>query len=196
MKKICALAGILISLLITVIVVNAKQEHIQKDLAEQVFRFHVLANSDSEEDQELKLKVKEEIISYMKQEIPESDSVETTKEWAGENLKEIIKVAEGVIDEEGFAYAVKAEVTNCYFPEKTYGDVTFPAGNYDALRVEIGAGEGQNWWCVLYPNLCFIDAVHAVVPDEGKEELKGVLEEDTYRRVTATTRFKLSWFFF
>ena len=196
MKKICVLAGILISLLVTGIVVNAKQSQMQQELAEEVFRFHVLANSDSKEDQTLKMQVKEAVIAYMKEEIPSSDSVETTKEWARTHLDAIVTLAEAVIVEEGYAYEVTAEVTTCDFPEKTYGDITFPSGEYEALRIEIGEAKGQNWWCVLYPNLCFIDAVHAVVPDEGKKDLKKVLEEDTYEMVTATTRFRIGWFFF
>ena len=196
MKKICVLGGILISLLVTGIVVNTKQSRMQQDLAKEVFRFHVLANSDSEEDQALKMQVKEAVIAYMKEEIPSSDSVEMTKEWAKSHLDAIVNLAEAVLLEEGYAYEVTAEVTTCDFPEKTYGDITFPSGEYEALRIEIGEAKGQNWWCVLYPNLCFIDAVHAVVPEEGKKDLKNVLEEDTYEMVTATSRFKIGWFFF
>ena len=196
MKKTCAMVGVLIGILITGLIVNAKKSEMQGELAEQVFRFHVLANSDSEEDQALKMKVKEAIIAYMKQELPQSDSVETTKKWARENFVQIEQVAAEIIAEEGYEYSVKAEVTTCDFPDKTYGDITFPAGEYEALRIEIGQGKGQNWWCVLYPNLCFIDAVHAVVPEKGKNELKEVLEEDTYEMVTTTTRFKIGWFFF
>lgn len=196
MKKTCAMVGVLIGILITGLIVNAKKSEMQGELAEQVFRFHVLANSDSGEDQALKMKVKEAIIAYMKQELPQSDSVETTKKWARENLVQIQQVAAEIIAEEGYEYSVKAEVTICDFPDKTYGDITFPAGEYEALRIEIGQAKGQNWWCVLYPNLCFIDAVHAVVPEKGKNELKEVLEEDTYEMVTTTTRFKIGWFFF
>lgn len=196
MKKICVLAGILISIVVTGIVVNARQSRMQQDLAEEVFRFHVLANSDSEEDQALKMQVKEAVLSYMKEEIPESDSVETTKEWARGHLNAIVNLAEAVIREEGYSYEVMAEVTTCDFPDKTYGDITFPSGTYEALRIEIGEAEGQNWWCVLYPNLCFMDAVHAVVPEKGKKDLKKVLDDDTYEMVTATSRFKIGWFFF
>ena len=196
MKKICVLAGVLISLLVTGIVVNAKQSQMQEDLAKEVFRFHVLANSDSDEDQALKMQVKEAVIAYMQEEIPESDSVETTKEWARSHLDAIVNLAKAVIREEGYDYPVMAEVTTCDFPDKTYGDITFPSGRYEALRIEIGEANGQNWWCVLYPNLCFIDAVHAVVPEEGKKDLKKVLQEDTYEMVTATSRFKIGWFFF
>ena len=196
MKKICVLAGILISLLVTGIMVNAKQSQLQEDLAKEVFRFHVLANSDSDEDQALKMQVKEAVIAYMKEEIPDSDSVETTKEWARNHLDAIVNLAKAVIREEGYDYPVIAEVTTCDFPDKTYGDITFPSGRYEALRIEIGEANGQNWWCVLYPNLCFIDAVHAVVPEDGKKDLKKVLQEDTYEMVTATSRFKIGWFFF
>lgn len=196
MKKICVLAGILISLVVTGIMVNAKQSQMQEDLAKEVFRFHVLANSDSDEDQALKMQVKEAVIAYMKEEIPNSDSVETTKEWARNHLDAIVNLAKAVIREEGYDYPVIAEVTTCDFPDKTYGDITFPSGRYEALRIEIGEANGQNWWCVLYPNLCFIDAVHAVVPEEGKKDLKKVLQEDTYEMVTATSRFKIGWFFF
>ena len=196
MKKISVLIGILISLVITGSLVNAKQSHMQKDLAEQVFRFHVLANSDSDEDQELKMQVKEAVISYMKEEIPGSDSVETTKNWAREHLQEIADLSKQIVDSKGYDYPVKAKVTTCDFPEKSYGDVTFPSGEYEALRIEIGEAQGQNWWCVLYPNLCFTDAVHGVVPDKGKNNLKKVLEEDTYEMVTATSRFRIGWFFF
>ena len=196
MKKVCVLAGILISLVVTGIVVNAKHSQMQEDLAKEVFRFHVLANSDSDEDQALKMQVKEAVIAYMQEEIPESDSVETTKEWARSHLDAIVNLAKAVIREEGYDYPVMAEVTTCEFPDKTYGDITFPSGRYEALRIEIGEANGQNWWCVLYPNLCFIDAVHAVVPEEGKKDLKKVLQEDTYEMVTATSRFKIGWFFF
>ncbi len=196
MKKICVLSGILISLLITGIIMNRKQIGMQQELAGSVLRFHVLANSDSREDQALKMQVKEAVLSYMEEELPESDSVETTKTWAVSHLAQIEKLAGQLIFEKGYDYSVKAEVTTCKFPEKTYGDITFPPGEYEALRIEIGEAKGQNWWCVLYPNLCFIDAVHAVVPDEGKRELKEVLEEDTYSMVTAKPRFKIGWFFF
>lgn len=189
----CALG---ISLLATGGIVYAHQEElhqqeIQQGLAEEVFRFHVLANSDSAADQELKMQVKEAVISYIKEELPDSENAEETKKWAKSHLNEIEAVAEEEIEKAGSDYEVKAEVTNCAFPQKVYGDVTFPAGYYDALRIEIGEAEGQNWWCVLYPNLCFMDSVRAVVPDEGKEQLKEVLTEEEYEEITEV---KIEWF--
>lgn len=193
---ICTALALLISIGATGILTQAKVTEVQKKMADEVFRFHVLANSDSKKDQELKMKVKEAVIGYMKEQLPESESVEMTRVWAKTHIREIEDLAEETLRKEGCKDEVRAEVTNCYFPEKTYGDITFPKGRYNALRIEIGEAKGHNWWCVLYPNLCFIDAVHAVVPDEGKEELKEVLDEEEYEMVTATSKFKIKWFFF
>lgn len=176
--------------------VEAKVSDVQQKLAGEVLRFHVLANSDRENDQNLKMKVKERVISYMKEQLPNAENVEVAKAWTRSHAGELEKVAQEVIREEGYTYSIKAELTTSYFPDKTYGDVMFPAGWYEALRIEIGNAKGQNWWCVLYPNLCFLDAVHAVVPEEGKQELETVLEEEEYEMVTATSKFKIKWFFF
>lgn len=176
--------------------VEAKVSSVQQKLAGEVLRFHVLANSDREKDQNLKMKVKERVISYMKEQLPNAENVEMTKAWTRSHAGDLEKVAQEVVWEEGYTYSVKAELTTSYFPNKTYGDVMFPAGWYEALRIEIGSAQGKNWWCVLYPNLCFLDAVHAVVPEEGKRELETVLEEEEYEMVTATSKFKIKWFFF
>ena len=193
---ICMILALLIATCTSGILTEAKVVKVQEKMAEEVFRFHVLANSDSKEDQALKMQVKENVIAYMKEELPESENVEMTKNWAASHLEEIEAVATETLRKEGCNDSVHAEVTNCYFPDKTYGDITFPQGYYDALRIEIGEAKGQNWWCVLYPNLCFVDAIHAVVPDEGKEELKEVLDEEEYEMVTARSKFKVKWFFF
>lgn len=202
-KRICILGAVFVAALLTVGVVRARESayeqkmaQLQDGIAGEVFRFHVLANSDEEKDQALKLKVRDAVIAYMKSEIADSASAEETKRWSREHLQEIEEVSEKVIREEGFSYTVKAEVRWCDFPDKTYGDVFFPAGRYEALRIEIGAAKGHNWWCVLYPNLCFTGAVHAVVPEEGKEQLKTTLDEEEYEMVTEPSRFKIKWFFF
>lgn len=201
--KICVVLAILIALVLTGAIVKrgelrveAKVKKTQQDMAKEVFRFHVLANSDSDEDQALKMQVKETVIAYMKQELPDAKSAAETKQWAMTHEKEIESAALKVIKDAGYDYKATAKVTTCYFPDKTYGDVTFPAGDYEALRIEIGAAKGHNWWCVLYPNLCFVDATHAVVPEKGKQELQQVLTDDEYEMVTATTKFKIKWFFF
>lgn len=177
------------------IAVDAKMIKTQQELAKEVLRFHILANSDSDEDQNLKMQVKEEVLKFMKSQLPKSHSVDETKAWASGHIADIEELVEEMIAEKGYSYPVHAEVTFCDFPDKTYGDVTFPAGRYEALRIEIGEAKGHNWWCVLYPNLCFVDAANAVVPEEGKEELQEVLTEDEYHMITATSKVKIKWFF-
>ena len=175
------------------------QEQTQKHLAQEVFRFHVLANSDSEKDQNLKLQVRDAVLDYMKEELSEEPEekqcLKQTVQWARTHTDEIRAIGEKTVATAGEDQSVNVAVTTCYFPDRTYGDVTFPAGNYQALRVELGSAEGHNWWCVLYPNLCFLDTTNAVVPDKGKKQLKQVLTEEEYSKVTANTKFKIGWYF-
>lgn len=197
-KGIIVVLSLVIAVLVTGMVTwktsVMAQEKTQEHLAQEVLRFHVLANSDSEEDQQLKMQVKEAVIAYLEEELPEGLDVDETKDWVKRHTDELELVSQNVVEAKGYVYPVSAAVTTCYFPQKSYGDVTFPKGNYTALRVEIGAAKGQNWWCVLYPNLCFLDAVNAVVPEEGKEELKNVLTEDEYEQVTADTKYEIKWY--
>ena len=168
----------------------------QEGIAKEIIRFHVIANSDSEEDQALKLEVKDEMVDYLKDILADADTVEASKEAISENLDIIEARAFEAVRSRGYGYQVKAEVTNCYFPIKTYGDCTFPAGYYDALRITIGKAEGKNWWCVLFPNLCFIDSIHGIVPEEEKEELQDVLTEDEYDSLfTQDKKFQIKWKF-
>lgn len=199
-KLICMLLAVLTGCVVTGAAMRGKAleykiEETQKGLAEEVFRFHVLANSNSEADQELKLKVRDGVISYMKEQLPENADKEKTKWWAKEHLQELETVAGEIIGNEGYSYKVSAKVETISFPKKTYGDITFPAGDYEALRILIGEANGNNWWCVLYPNLCFVDSIHAVVPKEEKEELKEVLTDEEYEVITVGTKFKIKWFF-
>ena len=126
-----------------------------------------------------------------------SMSCQKVKIWAAGHLDEIEEEALKVVFAEGFDYPVTANVTKCYFPDRRYGDVLFPKGYYKALRVEIGEAAGHNWWCVLYPALCFTDATCAVVTEDGENELEKVLDEDAFKTVTATsTNFKIKSFFY
>ena len=141
---------------------------------EDFIRLHVVANSDSDKDQALKLKVRDHIIDYVNDEmvreaVRKSDgtegyvgySIEESRAFITDNLDEIVDVAEKVISEEGYDYDVNAEFGVSWIPQKTYGSVIFPAGNYEALKILIGEASGRNWWCVLYPPLCLIDTSDA-----------------------------------
>lgn len=199
-KWVMAVSAVILSAMLTACVwrtetVSAKMETAQKHMAEEVLRFHVLANSDSKEDQELKMTVKDEVVSWLEAKM-DCNSLEETKNFIRSHLTGIEEVAEETVRREGYSYPVQAALEWTDFPEKSYGDVTFPAGSYEALRIQIGEAKGHNWWCVLYPNLCFIDSVRAVVPEKGKKQLKDVLTDDEYDMVTATSKFKVKWFFF
>lgn len=200
MKRIKAAALVLIVVLCgavftRVMQVEAKANAVQEKLSGEVFRFHVIANSDSEEDQELKMKVKEAVVAYMRETLSGAENAAEAKAWAIRHKEELVRVSEEVLRAEGCSDKVTAEVVRCEFPDKTYGDITFPAGWYDALRIKIGKAQGNNWWCVLYPNLCFMDSVHAIVPKEGKEELRSVLTDEEYAMIVKGTPVKIKWFF-
>ena len=171
------------------------QAKVQKELADEVLRFHVLANSDSTLDQEMKLCVRNEILEFLQTEMPTGAGAEATKEWVRSHCDEIEQTAEKCLTEKGYDDPVNAAVTTTYFPEKKYQDMTFPAGNYKTLRIELGDAAGHNWWCVLYPNLCFLDTTNAVLPEKGKQQLKKVLTEEEYSEVTAGSKFQIRWFF-
>lgn len=178
------------------LLVDAKAQETQEHLAQEVLRFHVLADSDSEEDQEMKMQVKEAVLSYLEESMPREAEIEEIRQWVKWHLEDLEAVAVRTLREAGSTDTVTAELTKDYFPAKTYGDITFPAGEYEALRIKIGRAAGHNWWCCLYPNLCFVDAVHAVVPEEGKDALRQVLDKEEYKMITATTNFKIKLFFF
>lgn len=150
------------------------------DIADSVFRLHVIANSDSDEDQNLKYIVRDRVIEYMSSISQNASSKEDVIEIAKANLDKIQAIASQTIRENGYTYSVNVEVGNFSFPSKRYGDITLPPGYYDALRIKIGKAEGQNWWCVMFPPLCFVDVTSGVVPDESKEIMKENLSKEEF----------------
>ncbi len=153
---------------------------ISTDLQKNVFRLHVIANSDSEEDQNLKLKVRDNVIKYMNTLCSKTTSKEEAIEIANAHLNEFKKIALNTIKENGYNYDVNISIDNVFFPTKTYGDISLPEGYYDALRIKIGKAEGKNWWCVMFPPLCFVDVTSGIVPDDSKELLKENLSQEEY----------------
>ena len=149
-------------------------------LAREVLRLHVLANSDSDEDQALKLKVKSAVVDTLSPALPGTADKAAACRWVSENLDRLEAAAAGVIAAEGYDYPVTVSCETAWFPNKTYGNMLFPCGYYDALRVCIGDAKGSNWWCVLYPPLCFVDLTCGVVPEASREKLQAVLDEDDY----------------
>ncbi len=159
---------------------------INQGLADNLIRLHVVANSDSKEDQDLKLKVRDAVVDYMEFKLKDSHDIERTKFLINENMEGIREAVDSRIKGGGKDYSVDISLGVYPFPEKQYGDVTLPSGYYQALKVIIGKGGGANWWCVLFPPLCFIDASHGKVPDSLKTELKKSLTAEEYKIVTSS----------
>lgn len=157
-----------------------RQKQIQEGVAKEVIRLHVVANSDSEEDQTLKLEVKEKVVALLREKMKTDETVNQAEKTLRENLPQIEKTASDYIQKKGYDYEVKADVGKDFFPIKEYGDMTFPAGEYKALKVKIGKSQGKNWWCVMYPTLCFVDSTYQIVPEESKEKLKKTLTQEEY----------------
>ena len=172
---------------------------LQPSIASKILRFHVLANSDMQEDQAVKERVRDAVGLYLKPLLEEAEDLEETKQIVDENMDDIIAVAERTLQENGYDYSVSARITRTDFPEKSYGMYTFPAGEYEALQIVLGEGEGQNWWCVLYPNMCFRGSVFEVVEEEAGEALREVLSPWEYADVfdsgKVQLRFKFLEFF-
>ena len=168
---------------------------VSNNIADSVFRLHVIANSDSEEDQKLKLKVRDELLSYMNIISKDSTNKQEAMKIANEHKKEFKQIAEKVIKENGYDYTVNVQVGKADFPTKYYGDITLPAGTYDALKVKIGEAKGQNWWCVMFPPLCFVDVSTGIVPDNSKQELKQSLDDEEYDLISKTDDNEISFKF-
>ena len=173
------------------------------ELSDTVFRLHVLANSDSAEDQALKYKVRDNLISYMNTICNNTISKEEAISIATSHLEDFQKIAEQTILENKYNYPVKVQIGNFDFPTKTYGDISLPAGTYDALRVEIGEAKGQNWWCVMFPPLCFVNETTGEMDEAALQQLKAAVSEDEYELITSAEdgdlpvvmRFKVvDWF--
>jgi stage II sporulation protein R len=161
------------------------QTDMQEDIASEIIRFHVIANSDIEEDQALKLKVKTALIDALAPTLNQVNSVDEARDILNANLPQMEDLANQVIKDNGFSYTANASMEQGYFPLKVYGDLSLPPGKYEAVRIEIGSAKGQNWWCIMFPPLCFVDATYSVVPEDSKEQLKQVLTEEEYDAVFA-----------
>ena len=175
--------------------------NISNNISDTVFRLHVIANSDSKEDQDLKYKVRDDLIQYMNNICKDCKSKEEAIELVNLYKDTFKQIALKRITDEGFNYDVKIEIGNFDFPTKNYGDISLPAGFYDALKVEIGDAKGQNWWCVMFPPLCFVDISSGIVPEESKEYLKDNMNEEEFALVSDNSdsnikfKFKLLEFF-
>lgn len=213
------------ALFVNILFWSGQRMLLQRGIAEEVLRFHVLANSDSAADQAVKLEVRDAVLawleeaqversvtqgkketantgtetdsSFMSDLESEKNTKEKEEEFLRAHLTELEAVANNVLASKGQSYQAHAELTTCYFPERTYGACTFPSGWYEAFRIKLGKAKGHNWWCVLYPRLCFTDSLHAVVKEEEMQQLSDVLTEAEYDSLLhepSRWKFTFRWF--
>ena len=198
--KMVIILSLLLFLYTTICAISYAQ-NVSTDIANSVFRLHVIANSDSKEDQNLKLMVRDKLLAYMNSICENCSTKQDAIRIVEENQSTFEQIATNTIKEQGFSYPVKINIGNFEFPTKNYGDISLPAGYYDALRVEIGEAKGQNWWCVMFPPLCFVDISSGVVPDESKELMENNLTQEEFALVSEHSdseiqfKFKLLEFF-
>lgn len=201
-------SGIRIILLMTILMVSfaaiqfikyrtvVREEQLQVGIAEKIIRFHVIANSDNRVDQEMKYKVRDALIKELSSDLKSADDIDAGREIIISRLSLLEETAEDVLAQEGYRYPVTVSLEPCYFPMKVYGGYTFPPGTYEALQVKIGKAAGKNWWCVMFPPLCFVDETYSIVDGETEEQIKYLLTEEEYDAITrgdmpVKVRFKL-----
>jgi stage II sporulation protein R len=155
---------------------HSNSQEAYMNLKDGIIRLHVKANSDTEEDQALKLKVRDRILKETAPLLEKSESIEETRAIVKENLDNIKSIAEEVIKEEGKDYPVEVYFGMENFPTRKYGEMVLPAGEYEALLVTIGEGKGQNWWCVMFPPLCFVEMTHGIAANT--EESLDIVTDD------------------
>ena len=160
---------------------------LQQQISTQVLRFHIRANSDTVADQQKKLRIKQSLLEWLTPILSENTNKSETIQCIRKNLPDIRKKATRMAAPEPVTVTLQKE----WFPEKTYGTCTFPEGIYDALRVDIGQAKVHNWWCVLYPSLCFADALAPAMTEEGEQKLQQVLDEDAYDLLLHPQKLKI-----
>jgi stage II sporulation protein R len=143
------------------------------EFKDSLIRFHVIANSDNDDDQQLKLKVKNRVIDYLYPYLNSSQSLDESRKIIKDKMEDVKTLAQQVIKDNNYDYDVKVELSRENFPDKSYGNITLPQGNYEAFRIIIGSGQGRNWWCVMFPPLCFVDESKAQVEyDKTENKIK------------------------
>lgn len=184
--------GIVLSLFLGAHWTKGYSALIQNGIAAKVVRFHVLANSDTEADQALKLAVRDRVLADFSDLLTGCETKAESLALLRDAKQEICEAAAAEVRVQGYDYPVRVSLVREEFPVKAYGALRFPAGVYDALRIEIGAAAGQNWWCVLYPQMCFVDAAWGTTTAESHTRLQNTLTEEEYLVVSALEQEEIS----
>ena len=174
------LAIILLVFLLCLTSLQNQRETLATHISPAILRFHVLADSDSKEDQSVKLEVRSLVLDLIKEHLPEHADKQETIQWILSSKPFIEQTANSYLTDHGFSYESQLSLEHTYFPTRTYDNLIFPCGNYDAIRLVLGSGQGHNWWCVLYPAFCFTDEVSKPLSAKELARLKSVIQKDDY----------------
>lgn len=168
--------------------------NISNNLENNIFRLHILANSNSSLDQSLKLKVRDNIINYLENLCDNCKSKTDFLTIINKNLNNIENIAINTIIDNGFSYPISIEIGNFYFPTKHYGNISFPAGDYDGIRIKIGDANGENWWCSLFPPLCFTDISSGIIDYTSSKNLENNISSEEFNIVSSDNKiYKLKF---
>ena len=188
-KVVCGILVITLLFAVGIFRVDAENLNLQSSIEQKLVRFHVIANSDSASDQAVKLKVRDKVLQYISPKLKNSKSKEESEKILRDHDKEIIKIAEDTLKANGYEYKVITKMGKENFPVKVYGNITLPQGEYDAYKIIIGSGQGKNWWCVMFPPLCFVDITKGEVSyKENEKRMKQVLSTEEYDAVDNTRK--------
>ena len=182
LQRIGALLCILASglLLLPAQVYESKAAAAPLSLEDRILRLHILAAGNDTASQEIKLHVRDAVLTHIQNAVANADTAQEAEATLSLLLPEIVAVANRTLEASGVSYRATAELTTEFFPIKQYGSLLLPPGEYRALRIILDEGEGKNWWCMLYPSLCFTEGITAALPEEEKEELRGLLSEEEF----------------
>ena len=181
---------LLVTLLISLLALTSAysySDNMQHGIASNLVRLPVIANSDSGKGQAIKRKIRDNVLDYMKSQTVNLKSTNEARDLIINNLGIFEKIAQDTLKANGFNYEAKAYFGKFPFPTKVYGDVTLPPGEYQALRIVLGKGSGANWWCVMFPPLCFVDASKGIVPDSSKSQLKSSMTTEEYNVIMSNS---------
>ena len=180
-RRILFVSLLLLFLLLTMGNLQKSREALADRIAPSILRFHILANSDSREDQAVKLEVRSFLLDYIQDRLPEHvDSKEAVITWLSENKRNLETAATRFLTKKQMPYSARLSLEQAWFPTRVYDNLVIPCGTYDAARVILGEGNGHNWWCVLYPRFCFLDEVCKEIPEKSRRELQDKLNQGDY----------------
>ena len=186
--------GIVFFLMVGIEQQNQKVQALQREVAGEVIRLHVVANSDSKMDESIKYRVRDEIVEVMEHTLQGIDNKEEAEQIIKRKLKKMERLINQILEREACGHKAKVQLTTEEFPVREYGDTVFPAGTYETVQVQIGEAKGENWWCVLYPGLCLVDESVAILPEASKKQLKEHLTKEDYEQMTQdTTKVKYTF---